>query len=134
MEIKANELRIGNYITMPFLGIDAIQVIGIAVKENFELFIQSKLNNNTFFEKPEKYKPIPLTEEWILRFGFELFQDKWEVKRYKLNDFTYTIPQYLNDIPKGLFYKGINFKNIEFIHQLQNIFFALTGEELTIKN
>jgi len=72
-------------------------------------------------------KPIPLTEEWLLRFGFEKKQNDW----FRLNDFEISpsfecfsfrscvwVSKYTN--PK--------------VHQLQNLYFALTVEELTTKN
>lgn len=83
-----------------------------------------------------KIKPIPLRQEWLEKMGFnrdmsdegdELTMDLWE--EYKLlwskegglwlqcDDVSYNKP--LN--------------NIKYIHQLQNLYFALTGEELKVK-
>jgi len=69
-------------------------------------------------------KPIPLTEEWLLKFGFQ--KDSLNIYR-----------KYLN-IHRGVSYfecylGGITVE-VQFIHQLQNLYFALKGEELEIKN
>ena len=75
--------------------------------------------------KGEEVKPIPLTEEWLERFGFEysdLNGDSglWKIPPFqiygKYNQFIY---EYALDV--------------NYVHQLQNLYFSLTGEELTIK-
>lgn len=118
--VKSNELRIGNIIEFPFIG-GNVEVIGVALRVDNVLFIQSKLTTSTFFELPEKYKPIPITEEWLLKFGF----DKIENGTY-LNKFYVTIVSgycvfWITDTYSVA---------IKYVHQLQNIYFALTGEEL----
>lgn len=86
-----------------------------------------------FFRFPEAYEPIPLTEEWLLKLGFE----KSEINS-QFNKDLLTIQIPLSDIwhPKGRVYFNswaINNECPLYIHQLQNLYFALTGEELTIK-
>jgi hypothetical protein len=128
--IQANELRLGNLIHFPYLGSN-VEVIGIALKDDERLFIQTKLNNNSFFELPEKYNPIELTEEWLLRMGFEkrgLYyhfpnHDIFKLQQYKLNK-----AFWLRHSSESLDCVRINY-----VHQLQNLYFALTGEELIIK-
>ena len=81
-------------------------------------------------------QPIPLTEEWLLKFGFiedeEYDEGGFIDRRYlmynKNGDILFTSlweseKQYIVNFPKmGL--------DIEFVHQLQNLYFALTSEEL----
>lgn len=68
-------------------------------------------------------EPIPLTEEWLLKFGFEPLGSS----RFDFKIFTY----YLYD---GSFYnQSSRLSTIKYVHQLQNLYFALTGEELKIK-
>jgi hypothetical protein len=72
----------------------------------------------------DKLKPIPLTEEWLLKFGFDKIDFQFIKNGIKLFPI------------RDLYYRG-NFpikSDIKYVHQLQNLFFALTGEELTIKN
>ncbi len=77
-------------------------------------------------EKPN-YQPITLTEEWLLKFGFEKRSIIQENDSYYLNGEIVWVTK------KGFRY----FQNrniIQHVHQLQNLYFALTGEELTIKD
>ena len=90
-------------------------------------------------------KPIPLTEEWLLKFGFEIVHVK--NKHYIINDpngykdsHKISILQTLNNQWYIAFsdnlggYKDyIPTTKIKYVHQLQNLYFALTNEELTIK-
>jgi hypothetical protein len=70
--------------------------------------------------------PIPLTEEWLLNFGFIKNSTSWTnwEKPTAVKEVRVSIHN------KYLFYNG---RMIKFIHQLQNLYFALTGEELTTK-
>lgn len=67
-------------------------------------------------------KPIPLTEEWLLKFGFKEVEGVF-VKRY------------LKLLAIRDLYWRANFPiivDVIHIHQLQNLYFALTGEELEL--
>lgn len=114
--MKATELRIGNLVLF-HKKINTVTAIGEAslgiVPEH------SDIEYDAIF-------PIPLTEEWLLKWGFSYYA---EDKEYYFGDFrvefrTQEIKIYYDE--KYLGY-------IEFLHQLQNLFFALTGEELTLK-
>ena len=82
-------------------------------------------------------KPIPLTEEWLVKFGFECIEKDVPclrdrtMSRFFLNNFNIEI---LSD---GQIYQkhfeSTELINCDYTHQLQNLYFALTGEELTIK-
>lgn len=72
------------------------------------------------------FNPIPLTEEWLLKFGFLKY--KGNNKDFWLNDF-----EFANDL-KWIFWKGNILENIEYVHQLQNLYFALTQTELKYDN
>lgn len=69
-------------------------------------------------------KPIPITKEWLIKFGFE----QHAIGYYNLKGFFIC---YANT---GLHeYKFRDFNvTIKYVHQLQNLYFALTQEELTI--
>lgn len=109
--MKANELRIGNYVYQLF---DKIKVP--AVIENFNDLIKIEQNIKDF-------KPILLTEKWLLKFGFnkenksftKMGHPRWQLVR---------------NISKNVYYyKGAN---IEYVHQLQNLYFALIQKELKL--
>ena len=104
--MTAKELRIGNIISAN--GVDVVVTISvIAQRKDFE--------------------PIPLTEEWLLNFGF-----KKDGSEFSIYEYRYTV--YLSN--KNYFYLCDNKKVLTImynVHQLQNLYFALTGEELEIK-
>lgn len=77
----------------------------------------------------ENLSPIPLTEEWLKRFGFEnqTKRCKESIIRWKKNCVT-LFPS--DGYPYGA---SIDIDSpIQYVHQLQNLIFALTGEELTL--
>jgi hypothetical protein len=126
--MKANELRIGNKIIFSEDG--TIFTVGSIEEKGF--MVQNE--EETTWIESEEFEPIPLTEEWLLKFGFE-----------KINNDVFRIIQ--NDNFKSPF--SIAFDNInnlfkiafqgywyhcKHVHQLQNLYFALTGEELICDN
>lgn len=129
--MKANELRIGcNY------------QLENGVLRGRIVTIKNKLDLDVAFDLLESnlIKPIPLTEEWLVRFGFEkdfdgsfmlgiisIFKDK----RLKQNVYIYT--ESTSKYSDGQWVVILDLK-LQYVHQLQNLYFALTGEELTIKN
>jgi hypothetical protein len=118
--MEAKELRIGN-----------IFGFGEMIHEATHWDIRNLRVQELKGENSLTYKPVPLTEEWLLKFGFET--SKWDDNnslRKMIGSNDYTIVFYSNDICE---IGGVITKKIEFVHQLQNLYFALTGEELTIK-
>ncbi|WP_185273870.1 hypothetical protein [Chryseobacterium indologenes] len=73
------------------------------------------------------YRPIELTEEWLFKLGYECDKNEYCVSGFdRFNVFQSVKGPYIFcDDEKSIRY-------VEYVHQLQNIFFALTGEELTI--
>ncbi len=71
------------------------------------------------------FEPIPLTEEWLVRAGFEFD---------KIDGYWY-IDEYWRYFFEGdVCFLG-NFSHaVDYVHQLQNLYFALTGEELNFAN
>jgi hypothetical protein len=127
--MKASELRIGNYfkhsLFEDYLEIQSISESGLC---------SAKEVNGGF--EIEHTNPIPLTEEWLLKFGFK--QCGYEMLSWKhetllpsfdlggINWADFDEPDY-----QFLTYKvGDEILRIDYVHQLQNLYFALTGEEL----
>lgn len=105
--MEASELRIGNLI----------------MKDGDEIIV----SHHTFYHLEiygEDYEPIPLTEEWLEKSGFKSTVE-WLLK-YKNNS-----TLLVSDVKYG--FQNIPIQKIKYVHQLQNLYFALTGEELTIK-
>jgi hypothetical protein len=73
------------------------------------------------------YEPIPLTEEWLFRFGFE-------VKSASVtHNYSYNIGFFVltNGLRNNISYDGYE---IVYVHQLQNLFYSLTNTELKLKD
>lgn len=124
--MKANELRIGN-LTFEFNQNDNEWIESNVSCWDFE---KARLNNNeTEFEHR---KHIPITEEWLLKFGFEEESDtEGDIYMVKQPLWIYENERiyYSKSRDDYFFY----LKNIFYVHQLQNLYFALTGKELEIK-
>lgn len=142
--MKASELRIGNYVDvinrnheihLPYgfiKKVGAIQFFKVELYEydqNFALLPEPQLTDIN------DLSPIRITEEWLLKFGFERPKNSSMFYWVKLRASLLNInPEnglvWLNDAT------GETFKNpslIQYVHQLQNLYFALTGEELILK-
>jgi hypothetical protein len=70
-------------------------------------------------------EPIPLTEEWLLKFGFipNPYQDRYEKGIIKF-ECDKTLGETILWIELA--------PHIKYVHQLQNLYFALTEEELIL--
>lgn len=127
--MKASELRIGNIIHQ-FSRIEASNSSDFTKDILVSIEILNKIDCKYSFIG---YEPIPLTEEWLVKFGI----NNVSVTRIKCYQ---TILGYYNiTIEDNIFKFWISdcddcrfALDIKYVHQLQNLYFALTGEELTI--
>ena len=115
MAITANELRIGNVVNI--IGIVPIQIDAQRIL--------------SFANGDDTYKPVPITEDWLLKFGFEL-----RGIYYHFPNSYFKLEQYKN---KNAYWlrsgtEDLDCTRINYVHQLQNLYFALTGKELTYGN
>jgi len=129
--MKAEKLRLGNWVNPDF----PMQVTGIYKDEilcNFE-----GDGSDPWDYDPNYLRGIYLTDEWFEKFGFK--QDT--NSNYWLNLQTH----YLDMIFSGNDYYAIycqipefnhepeqrvGLKSIKYVHELQNLYYALTGKEL----
>jgi hypothetical protein len=125
--MEAKELRIGNYVH------DRLhrEVVVKQIREDHLIFYLS--NDSKIKHNIKTFQPIGLTEEWLLKFGFE--------KDGVLIDYAVCIS---NSKILGIDLKnkrahcyhitpsvqGANLCSIKYVHQLQNLYFGLTGDEL----
>ena len=126
--MEAKELRIGNYV-YPF---DDISLVDY--KTIFRDFIKVTCKD---FENTLSLQAIPITEQWLLKFGFEHGEHREHGYLWlncDMGEF------YVRPSDKGGFYWGFdngneinNQNNIKHVNQLQNLYFLLTNQELTIK-
>lgn len=116
--IEAQELRIGNWINSS-AHFGEIQVSAI-LKDGVNPFDWGQGNHCIHFY--DTIAPIKITEEWLINFGFESF----DLRFRHLGNFV------IHNEGENFFYKTRTTEiKIKHVHQLQNLYFALTGEELT---
>ncbi len=117
--MNANEIRTGVYVTIKSI---PCLVTGIT------------MHGLVFFKRPdgagsccevEKLKGIPLTETWLERCGFS--DNEFETT-YPVIKLRYHNGELLIWPDEG----QIKLNHIKCVHDLQNIYFALTGEELYV--
>ena len=135
--IKVQELRIGNYVYCQ----DEINVIYGITKEGF---IQYEKENSVYYCGIDEIKPIELTEEILLkntktsrfisRYKSELIFDNYDSNICIFKQKLIQICLYC-DFRKKIYYIKINGKkiHIKYLHQLQNLYFVLIGQELEIQ-
>ena len=125
--MDAKELRIGNWVNHPDYG-----------EWQWEF---SRSDYDAY--QMDAFSPIPLTEEWLVRFGFEKVISvtfKIDLTGVRTLELIIVLQHVRNIVALhdnyGKEQKEIIFTRtpIQYIHQLQNLFFALKGEELTFKS
>jgi len=82
----------------------------------------------------EFIEPIPLTEEWLIKCGFEKLSHYEEA--HTEEDYVWEIEAPRSPVlflVDGIFHEDNYGVKLQFVHQLQNLYYALTGSELTIK-
>jgi len=109
--IDVKDLRVGNLVNV--VGIGDVKV--------------SHLSSMGVYKD---LRPIPLTEEWFLKFG--LIKLRSPLLSFVMGCYEISIIPTHNEfgvyIPSGRI-----ITKIKYVHQLQNLYFALTGEELELK-
>lgn len=130
--MKAQELRIGNWLYDVEDG--EYQVEQICTHRYDSTLIGVVWRKRSCWTAVEETQPIPLTPEWLERFGFEYeegFADDYTKEPISLynNPFLegWTVETIFSELIKK------NMLNIKYVHQLQNLYFALTGQELELK-
>lgn len=122
--MKEQELRLGNLVirmdamnlpfTMPVCRIDG------------DGFVALSAGSHSVSCTMKELSPIPITPEWLERAGFTEQANAWNGpnKEFDFGLFAYEGDPYTYNScecnPK-----------VEYVHQLQNLYFVLTGEELT---
>ena len=117
--INANELRIGNVVS----DINA----SISYYAKVKRLEANRCYYGAFHSQYNDLTPIPITKEWLLKLGFRESESNLRkgniIIRFGENDrlIITLIDQIV--LPK-----------IQYIHQLQNLYFALTQTELELKS
>jgi hypothetical protein len=116
--IQANEMRIGSWVhDMPF-------------DRAFQITAKHFANIES-----QTYRPIKLSPEILEKAGFKKMKG-WGTPLYRYGDII--ISQPLEDSFSFGYYReagrrGTTATGFKYVHELQNLVFALTGTELTIE-
>lgn len=131
--IEPKELRIGNWISQMNFSMETEK----ETKEYFQ--VEKIIPDKIVFSH---YDPIPLKREWTLKLGFDIITPSHYRLTIDKNHF-FEIKFYVESVydpPREMvqvFYYDHGFPAIEkfniSVHQLQNLYFALTGEELNAR-
>ena len=118
--MKKEDLRIGNYVKGLEVGI--VRTIGNACA--------FKTPTSTVKIYAEDLEPIPLTEEWLFKFGFEPNRIYTQERVFEIGDGWFQLTKESKD--QWALGNEQTYLAIKHVHQLQNLYHALTGKELTI--
>lgn len=118
--MKPNELRIGNWI-----------------KEKDGRLIH--IHDGFGIDHYEQFEPIPITPEILKQAGFDFIPD-WDYPDRSKDDAFVKIPYIISETNNNVY--GLSWyiagifastpTELIYLHQLQNLYFALTNEELQI--
>lgn len=119
--MKASELRIGNFVNVIDKDYQVTQIL------------ERGVNCGLIGALYEVIKPIPLTEEWLERFGFN--DDGF--KQYEFTNWGIKVKKDPHAISEtnwivfhGFMNKFSELVSLNHVHQLQNLFYCLSNEEL----
>lgn len=118
--MKVQELRIGNFV----------ERINFFTDNQWGIHQISLIDLIDISRYPYHFRPIILTEEWVVKFGLKENPKHtvFHIKGMQFEISTMIGGYYDNEL-------GLDQESkieLKYVHQLQNIYFALTGEELTI--
>jgi hypothetical protein len=124
--MKTNQLRLGNWVEEGSYGNRSIPMQVAAIFDD-TVYLDFEGNEGDVWEEEDKsLLGIPLTNE-ILSQVFEAYPHKFEF------DDIIILKDGLKDNVFNVHYGNIFIREIKYVHELQNICFALTGEELKIE-
>ena len=118
--INAKEIRIGNLVEYR---------ITDKLDERKEWWEVSEIDADDIHwlskvdTKDEDFRAIPLTEEWLLKFGFKKYSKNF-IKDGNIEFYIWTIDNSYQIKALDILIK------IQTVHELQNLFFLLTKTEL----
>jgi len=124
--IQINELRVGNIIQE-----GKVEQIDNSIDEVYysgDGYYQSNYCCNL--------NAILITEDWLLKFKFSCDWTKTYTKQIEKNTFElrFENTEKIMFLDVNINYEDtyLEFKHIKYVHQLQNLYFALTGSELQL--
>jgi hypothetical protein len=117
--LKANELRLYNLVEC-FGSIDYVKCVNEQRVGHISLGQFSSIEFDLI-------NPIPLTEDWLLKFGFGNHRDDFVYKGLRFSRHEDSNDPCIKIACGGLWI------GLDYVHELQNLVQVLLNEELTIK-
>lgn len=124
--IQANELRIGNLVRVEN------EVLNVNFLNENDIGLEGDISRSGLYHR-SFVSSLEITEEWLLKFGFARRSDNHYSISQKNISFIWSPELWLYCIDNNSGY-SIPLDHIRYVHQLQNLYFALTGEELKLKS
>jgi hypothetical protein len=132
--MEAKDLRIGNLVFFPFTN-ETVEIVGINAHESIDLQLNKTIINTISFRKDlnlycepiDKIKPIPLNAEWFEKLGY---YDVNMPSHFIKDEMTIDEHRFWNC--NGIFIDDKNGVRVKYVHQLQNLYYALQQKELKI--
>lgn len=137
-KLKINELKIGNIVIYEdkWHKITSLRIGDRNDYADMQCLTKCAPRDENSLDKIEELQPIPLTKEILLKCGFQIIEKHIEYYVYWIkvpSEPFYTNIQIRYEKDSGSYYlKDINACDINYLHQLQNLYFALTNNELKI--
>ncbi len=134
-QLKVSDLRVGNWVDSER---GLVQIATLELWDN-RIGVKSPCFKNFVWCRCQGIKPIPLTEEWLLRFGFEIYDSgrhnsphaiKETIRLSGIGGYNGDVEEFKITDKIYWFLSGYEHTEIQYVHQLQNLYHALTGEEL----
>ena len=122
--MKPTELRIGNWVYSE----ENKEVTVLEIYDELISYPDDKIMSGCLVSE---ISPIPLTEEWLKKFGFKKTELGGNHVEYKQS---LILIEYSKVSRLYVFDTGMRLVKVKYVLQLQNLYFALTGKELEIKN
>lgn len=126
-EMKASKLRIGNYIYGPLDELCKVEQLGSTLNNNLVGYREVE-NIKSYGQNGQK--PIPITKDWLLKFDFNCDE---ECNEYRITTSYCEFTIGKTELEAWFCYeiKMDGFCCFKYVHELQNLYFALTQTELT---
>jgi len=144
--MKPKDLRIGNYIKGIYEteidrgnaiieDVEIDEVVRVVVIDSVGISDYSIWIEDGTREEYDSFEPIPLTEEWLLKFGWG--RGEYDYEYEYADNVSLKNAVLLYDYKNQVFTLELSSDQLEIklyhVHQLQNLYFALTNEELETK-
>lgn len=121
--MKVQDLRVGNLVIYNNKDFKVLEI--------YQWKIKAQSNKGIVEFNLSELQPIPLTEQRLIEFGFEKGEDILDYKNvYYFKNCWVSLDCYDNVGFDWIDETAVNCYETLYVHQLQNLYYSLTGNEL----